>query len=42
MKEKEVAEALAAVEARLRAVGKLVHDSLPVDNKEACQPQIKM
>lgn len=42
VKEKEVAEALAAVEAQLREVGNLVHDSVPVDNKEVCQAQIKM
>lgn len=38
-KEKEVTEAWAAVEARLREVGNLVHDSVPVDNNEVCSAQ---
>jgi seryl-tRNA synthetase len=33
-KEKEVTEAWAAVEVRLREVGNLVHDSVPIDNNE--------
>jgi seryl-tRNA synthetase len=38
-KEKEVTEAWAAVEARLREVGNLVHDSVPVDNNEVRSAQ---
>lgn len=38
-KEKEVTEAWAAVEVRLREVGNLVHDSVPVDNNEVRSAQ---